>query len=198
MVLRQPPPHSCVVTFVASALQEYVQTCDLARLAHLLGMRVGPEDANPWNVPIEPDPSLRGITLDRFERAVPSVLLTYAPELRFRYVPFNTIAFGLYDAVLEAALAASCTIGVSYNYAHLQRNAGTVRHVSRVCRAEFPHHVILSDTTGTDPNDTSRIHWENLCAAVNDISGGYLIIGHARSMSLDYTLPWSDPLSNTR
>ena len=56
------PPSCCVAAFVAKALEHFGHSLlDRSQLARELGIRVGPGQVNPWDLPVEIDPNLQGL-----------------------------------------------------------------------------------------------------------------------------------------
>jgi hypothetical protein len=171
---------------VAAIEQLCHRQADRVQVARVLGTRVGPEDKNPWDLPVEPNPELRGVQVQEARERFPEILGPFDEALGFRHVPFNTVMFGLFPEVLDQALARGCVVGVGFNYARLLARGNIVRHLMRVQPTDNPEEVLLLDDSAGKPPARFLARWMNLEAAVADVHDGFWIVGKADLLCFDY------------
>jgi hypothetical protein len=181
------PPCCCVAAFVFESLRQLgYAVLDRAALARQLGIRVGPDKANPWNLLVDPDPNLQGLLVSDAKRLLPNILKQYDQNLRFRHIPFRTVMFELYAEVLDQALNQGCVAGVGFNKAVLLAESGTVRHVTRIRPVDDREKVLLLDDTCGVPARRTFVEWGILEKAVHSVNDGFWIIGRVNRINFDF------------
>lgn len=178
------PPGCCVAAFVAAALMQLGhRVIDRAFLARKLGTSVGPKEANPWQLIVEPDPLLRGVLASDARRRVPPLLREFDEQLSFRHVPFRMVTLSLYQELLEEAVSKACVVGIGFNYSLLRGQLDRHSHVTRIIPTPDPRHVLLLDDS-TGAVTRTNVNWRNLEDAVNSIDDGFWIVGDEQMIGL--------------
>lgn len=182
------PPCCCVAAFVETALLQLgFSVSDRGSLARELGIKVGIEKLNPWNLNIVKEPRYEGLTVSEAIINIPKVLNGYSSELSFRHIPFNKIAFGLFNEVLHEAYKKKFVIGVGFNSEIINKRPGIIRHVTRI--EPLPDHLkatLLDDSLGSLP-PSINVDWILLEEAVYSVDDGFWIIGCADIINLEHT-----------
>lgn len=180
------PACCCVAAFVEVALQQLgYWPIDRASIAHKLGIRVGPDDDNPWGLPIELNAYLRGLPVREAEKSIPSVLREFSTDLDFKHIPFNKIILGLHIELFGQATKQNCIVGVGFNRARFINTSKVLCHVVRIAPSKNPEIVLMIDDSIGSPNP-EQIRWSDLEPAVADIKDGFWIIGKKTSLSFDF------------
>jgi hypothetical protein len=186
------PPQCCVAALVAAALKvSGAPAFDPMILPKLLGTRVGPEDANPLELPVAKEGEPTGVSLLDAVASIPQILTRLGSPFSFRHVPLKTITFGQYDDVLATALERKCVVALGVNFSLLtgrQANRPAL-HVLRVIGVGTGNVSLLDDSGECDP-PTIVIPADIAMQAVLTTPGGFWIFGPHRSLSLPCTLPW--------
>lgn len=146
-------------------------------LATALGVAVGANDFNPWGLPTVGDPDLRGATVNQAKTAIPRLLQVYAPNFRFRHVPFSIIPDKLYADASYSAVSRGCVVGLGYDRSYLFEAPQDTRHVSRVTRTNDTHLYLIDDIGGAEL--PGWVRWETMESAVWAVDDGLWIIGPA-------------------
>lgn len=187
------PPHCCVPAFVKAALRQLGVDCpgDEA-FARFLGVRVAPGQENPFGLTFATETHPAGISAGDAERQINRLCRSLQVPIYFRHVPFRSIAFGLWEDVLQTARRSSAVVGVGVDYHQLEKIEPdrSALHVLRIveCRRNT---VKLYDDSGESVPTCFEISHDRLERAVIAASDGYWILGSAECMSLPYVLPWS-------
>lgn len=188
------PPCCCVAAFVAKTLEYFGHSLlDRSELARKLGIRVGPEKANPWDLPIETDPNLQGLLVSDAKQRVPVILKRFDPNLRFRHIPFCTVMFNLYKEVLDQAIKQGCIVAIGFNNAILLSMSGIIRHVARIMPTDDPRTVILIDDTYGTSAPHMIFDWEQIERAVYSGDDGFWIIGPSDRLKFDFVPNDTEP-----
>jgi len=171
------PERCCVAAFVwAAILNLCCVSVDRQQLARRLGIRVGPNDDNPWGLPVAKS-GTTGLTVAEATEAIPLIVCEY--RLFFRHVPFNTIAFEQFPETLHHAVSRRHVAGVGLDYSVVSgRGRQHSAHVMRCRLGETGRCVVLVDDSTGFPAVCHELQWHELEAAVHAVDGGYWIIGN--------------------
>ncbi|WP_370234660.1 MULTISPECIES: hypothetical protein [Henriciella] len=180
------PPQCCVAAFLNAGLNTFNVPCSTpAVLPSVLGIRVGPDDANPLSLCVAGPGETIGITAKAAALSINRFLSELEAPIRFLHIPFNTIPFGLYSSVLYNALHLGIVIGAGVDYLSLEPNAATkpVRHVFRVSQADAQTATLVDDSAERSPAEFS-ISLEQLEKAVLAARDGWWLIGPEPELEL--------------
>jgi hypothetical protein len=173
------PPWCCVTAFITASLEQLGYNVENpALIAKELGTSIGPEDDNPWNLDIQPDYELRGVSLLSAKKKIPLILKQFDERLNFRHVKFRTVTFHLFQDYLEQELKNGAVVGVGFNYTYLFGGTNLNRHITRILPADDTRIVYLIDDFSNTPPENVSINWIKLEKAVYDIDDGFWIIGN--------------------
>jgi len=180
------PPECCVPAFFEAALGILgYSSPERAIMSRGLNVHVGPADENPFDLDVSVDPYSRGLDPVRSVDAIEAFFARVAPSIGFCYVPFNKIAFEMYQEVARQALINGCVVGVGLCPKTLTLPALTDRrHVIRLCKVEGEHAYFVDDSK-SEPAQV-RALWETIEHAVKVVNGGFWILGARKSLSLEY------------
>lgn len=180
------PPACCVAAFIAEALRQFGHPILNRRtLAKQLGIRVGPNKENPWHLTEESDPDLQGLLVSDAKKLMPKILKQYDKNLGFRHIPFRTVAFGLFEEVLNHALKQGCLVAVGFNKAMLFSEEGIIRHVARITTVNDGLKVLILDDTYGVPARQTIVEWRYLEEAVYSVDDGFWIIGRTDQLEFN-------------
>lgn len=195
------PPRCCVPAFVHKVLEANgFFTLDRSRLARALGVVVAPTDENPFGLQTDDAARNWGILLCDAEQRINQLLASESTSLAFRHISFNTIMFGLYDEVLQAAIAKKCHVGIGLDSSMVRistsvgsngpitnRTRAQELHVVRVLQMRSESVLVIDDSTSAD---SFWLEWPVLESATRPFDGGYWIIGRPEDLQFPHTLPW--------
>lgn len=180
------PPHCCVPAFVHAALLHYGVSVKVPEtLPSILGVVVGPNDANPLALPISRS-QIRGVTASEARQRINQLFIELGLPVRFRHVPLKHIDFGLYEDVLECALARELVVGVGVEYSRLAASERRSQHVLRVLRTTN-HRVSLFDDSGETEPAHLTAHWDDLERAILAAPDGFWLVGLPEQLALQHT-----------
>jgi hypothetical protein len=186
------PNETCVTAWVLTALQlRGLSGGDPADLARLLDTRLPDESTpNPWGLAVTDDQGHIGVRPADATRELPGYLHGFDPGLGFRYVPSNTVAMGMHEAMLGEATERRVSIGAGLDVSPFIGRPGLLRHVVAVDAVEHPD-VLLHDPVG-QVDVPSHLHVDRFVDLIDNASGGYWLIGDVDALrSLRHALPWN-------
>jgi 5-amino-6-(D-ribitylamino)uracil---L-tyrosine 4-hydroxyphenyl transferase len=174
------PPFCCVAAFVAASLEKLGHAhIDRKKIALELGISVAPTSHNPWNLQVEANPLLQGLTVAAAETRIPRLLMAFDPKLSFRHVPLNHILLGLVEDFIDQATRQGRVLGIGYDANRLDgAGTGVTRHVARLEPTEGGEAAVILDDSASRPPSPRVVRWSDLLPATNAIHDGFWIIGH--------------------
>ena len=185
------PPQCCVPAFVyAALLSEDIEPIEPQFLARMIGVRVGPGDANPYGLPIASKKKEFGVTAGDAKIAIGRLLDMHANHLGFRHIPFSTIQFELYPDVLREALESKCYVGAGVDPSRLPIPAlQGLRHVVRLAALDGVRIQFIDDCSQTP--SLIEIDWDTLERAILAVDDGFWVIGRKECLAFKNSLPIS-------
>lgn len=183
------PPHCCVPAYVVAALSAFgFKVRDNAAVARELGILVGPDDLNPWQLPVTALPDARGIAPADAIARIPALIRRYHSSLSFRHLRFSHIPCEMYREVFIDARS-RCCVGVGFSYSRLITGDANCRHVTRLEPGDTENQAFIVDDSAK--GESHSVSWDSLEAAVRAANDGFWIIGSRADLELRYTPPWS-------
>jgi hypothetical protein len=194
----------CVPAFLWRALQAFSDREGLAqeawhrKAAECLGVNVGPNDPNPWSLPVTTNPERWGVTpklaSERFEPL--QALAECTIKLRLDIVKANEVPFGQFEDAVHELHNRGGIVAIGYDLADLERWAGhplppkRAHHLVRltplaaerelepnVLSAEFafdyPGAIRLFDDSGELTPAELCVPWPTLIHAFRAINGAF-------------------------
>jgi hypothetical protein len=174
-------------------------------LAAATGVVVGPEDANPWGLPVSGHKEDWGVRVGRARGSLGpiSTILGRGSEFILEIVELNTISYRMYeDSVIELSRAGGI-VGISFDYPELtgravseMNGARPGRHVARLSPApdemEQEPHILSSyfkfdysgqlhlfDDSGEMGDSGCLVSWARLVEASWAVDGGFWSVRQA-------------------
>lgn len=189
---RYWPPECCVPAFLHSAM---VAKGIIVSVPHalpgILGVCVRADQYNPLGLALADHRSPPGIRAIDAEREINRLFMDLKLPLRFRHIPFLQIALGLWEDVLDAALAKDVVVGLGVDFAVLMQRT-TLRPVQHVLRvvARNGNNLDVIDDSGESTPDRFSVTTDSARKAVFAVPDGLWIIGVEQDLHLPFTLPW--------
>lgn len=186
------PPECCVPAFLHGAmLAKAVAVAVPDVLPSILGVRVRPDQENPLGLALADPRNPPGIRAADAEREINRFFSELELPLRFRRVPFLQIAMGLWEEVLDAALAKGLVVGLGVDYGVLMQRTTprSAQHVLRVLARKGDQLEVVDDSGETSPA-RFEVATDRASEAVLAIPDGFWMIGEERDLHLPFTLPW--------
>lgn len=186
------PPECCVPAFLSGALAaKHFSAPEPRALPRLLGVRVRADQYNPLRLSIADHCNPPGLRAIDAEREINRLFHEYSIPLACRRVPFLEISFGLWEDVLDAALAKSVVVGVGVDFGVLARRTtqSSAWHVLRVLSRDGDELKVVDDSGEAIPV-LSTISMDRTFKAVMAIPDGFWMIGAAADLDLPLTSPW--------
>jgi hypothetical protein len=167
-------------------------------LAVAVGVTVGPNDANPWGLPVSNDADEWGVKTEDIKGGLGPIesVLGCRRSFTLEVANFDTIPFQLYeDAVIELSQR-MVIVGISFDYAKLKEAAKFSksethpgRHVARLTpsiddegkkpnirspdfKFDYSGDLWLFDDSGEMDNSDSFVSWPRLVRACRAVGGG--------------------------
>jgi hypothetical protein len=133
-VLVEWPDYCCVPALVENVFTFFGRPApDRRELALLLGVALPRRAAsNPLDLPRAVTLGTEGVHLDHAVLSIPRLLAERAPDIRFRFEPFSTIAFQDYEGAYNEAAGSGAFVGAGLNWPLALGKAGVSKHVVRV------------------------------------------------------------------
>lgn len=186
------PPECCVPAFVHNAMVVKGVALDVPDiLPSKLGVRVRPDQDNPLGLALADDRYPPGIRSADAEQDINRCFVELGITLRFRHIMFLAIALGLWEEVLDVALARSVVVGLGVDFGVLMKRTSTspAEHVQRVISRNGDRLELVDDSGETIPARYSA-STDQISRAVLAIPDGFWMIGAKHDLQLPYTLPW--------
>jgi hypothetical protein len=189
---RTWPPECCVPAFLNSAMVvKHVALGVPDVLPSKLGVRVRPDQDNPLGLAIANHRYPPGIRATDADREINRFFAELELPLRFRRIPFLQITLGLWEDVLDAALAKSVVVGLGTDFEVLMQRATprSAQHLLRVLARNGDHLDVIDDSGETTPAHFS-VKADRVHKAVLAVPDGFWMIGTDQDLQLPFTLPW--------
>lgn len=189
---RTWPPECCVPAFLHAAMvvrDVAVAVPDV--LPSILGVHVRPDQDNPLGLALADQRYPPGIRAADAEREINRLFAKLELPLRCRRVPFLEIGLGLWEDVLDAALAKGVVVGLGVDFGVLiQRTMPrSAQHILRVLARNGDHLEVIDDSGETTPAHYS-VTTDRASRAVLVIPDGFWMIGAEQDLQLPFTSPW--------
>jgi hypothetical protein len=160
-------------------------------LPSTLGVRVRPDQANPLGLALADHRHPPGIRAADAEREINRFLAELELPLRCRRIPFFEISLGLWEDVLDAALAKGVVVGIGVDFSVLipQTTPHSSQHVLRVLSRDGDHLEVIDDSGETTPA-RFIVTTDGVNGAVLAIPDGFWMIGAEQDLQLPFISPW--------
>lgn len=170
-------PCVCVSTFVTSAISDLLGLKPMPRhIAAEIQTHVGPDDLNPWNLPVTDDPNRRGVLLEDAKRLIPELLRSYSTRLSFVHIGFSEIPYAQYFELADILSRRRCIVGIGFDRCELFNEPPPAPHVAKIISLGELGVVLDNDGGRGDPR-TFMVAYEALESAVLKINDGFWVIG---------------------
>lgn len=186
------PPECCVPAFLHGAmLAKSVAVAEPSALPRILGVRVRPGQDNPFGLALADSHHPPGIRAKDAEAGINRLFADLGLPLRCRRVPFLEIGLGLWEELLDAALAKGIVVGLGLDFNVLTRRSipSSAEHVLRVLGRSGRHLEVIDDSGEATPA-LRRVTTEDAAKAVLAIPDGFWMIGAEIDLRLPLTSPW--------
>lgn len=185
------PAECCVPAFLHGAM--VVKGVGLAFpevLPSILGVRVSPHQDNPLGLALADDYHPPGIRAEDAQREINRFFSELELPLCFRLVPFLQITLGLWEDVLDAALARGVAVGLGVDFGVLLERSmpRSAQHVLRVLAHKGDHLEVVDDSGESTPA-RFVVTTDRANSAVLAIPDGFWMVGTAEELHLPFTLP---------
>jgi hypothetical protein len=160
-------------------------------LPGILGVRVRPDQDNPLGLALADHRYPPGIRAADAEREINRLFAKLKLPLRCRRVPFLEISLGLWEDLLDAALAKNVVVGLGVDFGVLMQRTtrSKAEHVLRVLAHEGDH-LEVADDSGEFTLSSFSVTTDRASEAVLAVPDGFWMIGAEQDLQLPFTSPW--------
>ena len=125
-------------------------------------------------------------------RLLKSLLSDYHPGIFFRYIPYNTIVYEMYDEMLDQITSRGGIVGVGFNHKKVFNDSEVEWSISRIIEPGPPGVVKLMNTCNGKSHQLRLVEWNVLLSAMAEVHDGFWLIGPKPALQTGYALPWDD------
>jgi hypothetical protein len=186
------PPECCVPAFVHAAMvAKNVALPEPDALPGILGVRVRADQDNPLGLALADQYHPPGIRAVDAEREINRLFTKLGLQLQCRRIPFLEVGFGLWEEVLDVALARDLVLGLGVDFSVLMQRSTqrSAQHVLRVL-THVDDRLEVVDDSGEATQDRFFVTTDRASMAVLAIPDGFWMIGEKQCLQLPFTLPW--------
>lgn len=171
-------PCSCVAVFLWQAMRELANvSVDMPQISGELGIKVGPNDINPWHLEIITEKKHRGITFEEVERRIPIVLEEHHSALIFKQLKMNKIPFEMYDDEAQRLIKIQCVLGIGFDLGILEPNNQGLLHLARIISSNSLYATLRDATPDTGWREYDLM-WDDLGQSSLQIGDGFWIVSN--------------------
>jgi hypothetical protein len=171
------PPCCCVAAFVSAAFKQLrIPTAPKRELAIDLKTMVGPNDANPWRLPVTSEKNRRGVLLQDADETIRRLLQSHDSHFDFAHVPLSIIPLPLFDEVAQRAIDEGCVVGIGFARDMIIGGNGQLLHVARIVELNWREALLVDDALPGSEQE-QRIGWDSIERACRKIDDGFWLIG---------------------
>lgn len=148
IVERKWPPQCCVPAFVVAALEAMGNPIPVPEaMAHVLGVRVGAKDANPYALAIAQTHTELGVSPANAVPRIEEAIAELGAPVRFEHVLLSFVARDGVDEFVEHALAEGAIVGIGVQYDRIDDEAPpSALHLLRIEALSHGQAIVVDDS----------------------------------------------------